>query len=281
MIWGAGITVDKITPPQKMIWVGQGKNPVALMRTSWTDRDAIYVGVKAGSPSVNHGHMDAGAFIMEANGERWAMDFGMQDYNSLETAGVDLWNMKQNSQRWEVYRYNNFVHNTLTINNHLQAVDGYSLISAFSDDPEMMYAKTDISTLYKDDLKKAERGIVIFDKKYVMIRDEIETPDKEAIVRWNLLTSANVAVIGKDIAEFTMNGKKLVLKVKSPSEAEIKTWTTIPPHNYDAPNPGSTLVGFEITVPANSKADLVVLMLPEGAEENVRVTAKTLAEWPK
>jgi hypothetical protein len=225
--------------------------------------------------------MDAGAFIMEANGERWAMDFGMQDYNSLETAGVDLWNMKQNSQRWEVYRYNNFVHNTLTINNHLQAVDGYSLISAFSDDPEMMYAKTDISTLYKDDLKKAERGIVIFDKKYVMIRDEIETPDKEAIVRWNLLTSANVAVIGKDIAEFTMNGKKLVLKVKSPSEAEIKTWTTIPPHNYDAPNPGSTLVGFEITVPANSKADLVVLMLPEGAEENVRVTAKTLAEWPK
>jgi hypothetical protein len=41
------------------------------------------------------------------------------------------------------------------------------------------------------------------------------------------------------------------------------------------------MVGFEITVPANSKADLVVLMLPEGAEENDRVTAKTLAEWPQ
>jgi hypothetical protein len=281
MIWGAGITMDKITTPLKTVWVGQGKNPVALMRTSWTDRNAIYVGLKAGSPSVNHGHMDAGSFIMEANGERWTMDFGMQDYNSLETAGVDLWNMKQNSQRWEVYRYNNFVHNTLTVNNKLQEVDGYSSIISWSDKPDMMNARTDITALYKNDLKRVERGIAIVDNKYVIIRDEVESSDKEAVVKWNLLTSANVTVIGKNSAEFTKNGKKLVLKVKSPASAEIKTWSTIPPHSYDAPNPGSTLVGFEITVPANSKADLVVLMLPEGAEENVRVTAKTLAEWPK
>lgn len=280
MIWGAGSTMDIITPPLKMLWVGQGKNPVALMRTSWTDKDAIFVGLKAGSPSVNHGHMDAGSFIIEANAVRWAMDFGMQDYNSLETAGVDLWNMKQNSQRWEVYRYNNFVHNTLTVNNHLQAVEGYSSITGYSDNPEMINAKTDISALYKDDLKKAERGISIVDKKYVMIRDEIETLNKEATVRWNLLTSANVTVIGKNSAEFTKNGKKLVLKVKSPAGAEIKTWNTNPPHSYDAPNPGTTLVGFEIAVPANSKAELVVLMLPEGVDENKDVTGLNLSSWP-
>lgn len=281
MIWGSGITMNKITPPEELIWVGQGKNPVALMRTSWTDKNAIHVGLKAGSPSVNHGHMDAGSFIMDAGGERWAMDFGMQDYNSLETAGVDLWNMKQNSQRWEVYRYNNFVHNTLTINNHLQVVDGYSKITTCSNNPEFMNAKTDISSLYKDALKKAERGIAIVGKKYVIVRDEIETLNKEAIVQWNLLTSANVAVIGNNSAEFTKNGKKLVMKVKSPAGAEIKTWNTDPPHSYDAPNPGTTLVGFEIILPANSKADLVVLMLPEGAVENIMITAKTLTEWPK
>jgi hypothetical protein len=225
--------------------------------------------------------MDAGSFIMEANGERWAMDFGMQDYNSLETAGVNLWGMAQNSQRWEVYRYNNFVHNTLTVNGKLQAVDGYCSIKSYSDKPDMISATTDITTLYKDDLKRAERGIAIADRKYVLIRDEIETSDKDAVVRWDLLTSANVAVIGKSIAEFTKNGKKLVLKVLSPVGAEIKTWSTVPPHSYDAPNPGSTLVGFEIKIPANSKTDLVVVMLPEGAEENVEVTVKTLKEWPK
>jgi hypothetical protein len=280
MIWGAGITMDKIKPPLKTIWVGQGKNPVALMRTSWTDRNAIYVGLKAGSPSVNHGHMDAGSFIVEANGERWAMDFGMQDYNSLETAGVNLWGMAQKSQRWEVYRYNNLVHNTLTVNGKLQAVDGYSSIKSYSDRSDMISATTDITTLYKDDLKRAERGIAIADGKYVLIRDEIETSDKDAVLRWNLLTSANVALIGKSTAEFTKNGKKLVLKVLSPVGAEIKTWSTVPPHSYDAPNPGSTLVGFEITVPANSKADLVVVMLPEGAEENKEVTSSKLSNWP-
>ena len=279
MIWGAGITMDKITPPLELMWVGQGKNPVALMRTSWTDKDALFVGLKAGSPSINHGHMDAGSFIMEADGERWAMDFGMQDYNSLETAGVDLWNMKQNSQRWQVYRYNNYVHNTLTINDSLQEVFGYSVISPYSDNPSLMNAITDLTFLYRDDLKRAKRGIAIVDKKYVMVRDEIETLNKEAKVRWNMLTSANVTIVGKDV-ELTKNGRKLDVKVISPSGAELKTTSTMPPNSYDAPNPGTTLIGFEIVVPANSKEELVVLLLPEGAVENEIITSIGLGSWP-
>ena len=272
--------MDKITPPQKLMWVGQGKNPVALMRTTWTDKDAIFVGLKAGSPSVNHGHMDAGSFIMEAYGERWGMDFGMQDYNSLETAGVDLWNMKQNSQRWEVYRYNNHVHNTLTVNDSLQKVNGYSVINPYSDNPAMMNAVTDLTFLYKDGLKKARRGVAIVDKKYVMVRDEVETSGKEARVRWNMLTSADVTISGTDIAELTINGRKMVVKIKSPSGAVMETKSTIPPHGYDAPNPGTTMIGFEVVVPANSKEDLVVLLLPEGAVENEIITGIGLTSWP-
>ena len=75
MIWSAGLKMDKITNPSKKIWIGGGKNPVALMRTSWTDPNAIYAGLKAGSPSVNHAHMDVGSFIMDADGVRWEMDF--------------------------------------------------------------------------------------------------------------------------------------------------------------------------------------------------------------
>ncbi len=279
MIWGAGSTMDKITPPLKTTWIGEGKNPVALMRTSWTDRDAIFAGFKCGSPSVNHGHMDAGSFVMEASGVRWAMDLGMQDYNSLETAGVDLWNMAQNSQRWEVYRYNNFVHNTLTVDGQLQKVNGYSSITGFSEKPEMMSAVADISSLYTENLKKAGRGIAIVDKKYVMVRDEIETLNKKASIRWNMLTSADVVIVGNDAAELTKNGKKLIVKIKSPAGAVLKTRSTIPPHSYDAPNPGTTLLGFEIIIPADTKADLVVLLLPEGAVENGGASVKKLTEW--
>jgi len=281
MIWSAGMTMDRIIAPSKRIWVGQGKNPVALMRTSWTDPNAIYLAMKGGSPSVNHGHMDVGSFIMEAKGERWAMDFGMQDYNSLETAGVSLWGMAQNSQRWEVFRYNNFVHNTLTVNNQLQVVGGYAAITSHSDMPSMMNAITDITSVYKRYLQKAIRGIAIVDNQYVTVRDEIETTGTETVIRWNLLTSAEVSITGNNTAVLTKNGKKLTIKVMEPAVITMKTWSTVPTHSYDAANPGTIMVGFEAKIPANSKAALTVLLLPDGATENVSVTGKKLDSWPK
>ena len=59
---------------------------------------------RGGTPSSNHAHMDIGSFVMEANDVRWAMDFGSSDYSTLETNGVDLWNMNQTSERWDVFR---------------------------------------------------------------------------------------------------------------------------------------------------------------------------------
>ena len=280
MIWSAGMKMDKIPAPSKKIWVGQGKNPVALMRTSWTDPEAIYVAMKGGSPSVNHGHMDVGSFIMEARGQRWAMDFGMQDYNSLETAGVKLWGMAQTSQRWEVFRYNNFVHNTLTVNNQLQIVGGYASITSWSDTPAMLNAVTDITAVYKSQLQKAIRGIAIIDNQYVTVRDEIETPATETVIRWNLLTSAEVSITGNNTAVLTKGGKKLTIKVLEPEVITMKTWSTVPTHSYDATNPGTIMVGFEAKIPANSKVALTVLLLPEGAVENVSVTGKKLDNWP-
>jgi hypothetical protein len=281
MIWSAGMSVNEITPPVKKLWVGLGRNPVALMRSSWTEKDAVYVAIKGGSPSVNHGHMDVGSFIMEALGERWAMDFGMQDYNSLETAGVDLWNMKQNSQRWEVFRYNNLAHNTLTVNNQLQVVGGYAKITSSSESAGMMNAVTDITSVYTGQLEKAIRGIAIIDNKYVTVRDEIETSDSETVIRWNMVTSATVNISDNNTAVLTKNGKKLELKVKAPSSVTMKTWSTVPSHSYDAANPGTTMVGFEVTLPANTKATLTVLLLPLGTVENSSVTNLKLENWPK
>lgn len=279
MIWGAGLTMDKITAPVKLIWTGQGKNPVALMRSSWNDRNAVYLALKAGSPSVNHGHMDAGSFVMEAEGVRWAMDFGMQDYNSLEQAGVNLWSMTQNSQRWEVFRYNNYVHNTLTVNNQLQLVKGYAGISEWSDKESFLNAKTDLTSLYEGSLKKANRGVAIVDGKYAEIRDEIESSSETAVVRWTMLTPADASLSGGNTAILTKNGKKLTLVVKEPSTATLKTWSTEPSNSWDAKNPGTIRIGFEVSVPANTKAALTVLLLPEGAAENSSISSKSLAEW--
>ena len=50
MIFGRGIDLGKSLPPGAMTWTGNGKNPVAMMRTSWTDSAAIFVGVKGEAP---------------------------------------------------------------------------------------------------------------------------------------------------------------------------------------------------------------------------------------
>jgi hypothetical protein len=53
---------------------------VTSMRSSWTDPDAIALGIQAGG-NLNlgqHRHLDQGSFILEALGERWAIDSGTE-----------------------------------------------------------------------------------------------------------------------------------------------------------------------------------------------------------
>lgn len=281
MLWSAGTSMDQITAPSSGMWVGKGKNPVALMRTSWTDPNAIFVGMKGGSVSVNHAHMDIGSFVMEAEGVRWAMDFGMQDYESLESKGIKLFGRTQDAQRWTVFRLTNLVHNTLTVNNQHQRVEGYAPITASSASPSFIHAITDISAVYKGALAKANRGIAIINKSYVVVQDEVETLNEETTIRWTLLTPATVTITGNNQATLTKDGKQLVLEVTAPGKVTMKTWSTDPPNSYDAPNPGTTLTGFEVTLPANTKATLIVALKPGKAANKAIDKPAPLTNWKK
>lgn len=279
MIWSAGIAVDKIAPPASTMWVAKGKVPVALMRTSWTDPNAIYVGFKAGSVSVNHAHMDIGSFVMEADGVRWAMDFGMQEYESLESKGIQLFGRTQNAQRWTVFRLTNLVHNTLTVNGQHQRVTGSASFTGSSTTPDFMNAVTDMSEIYNGALSKVSRGVAIVNKQYVVVRDEIEARDTITTIRWTMLTPAGVKIMGNNKAELMKDGKKLYLQVESPVKVTMKTWSTDPPNSYDAPNPGTILTGFEVTVPAKTKLALTVSLIPEKAMNSKKKKITALREW--
>ena len=278
MIWGKGIQFDQITEPKTKAWKGQGDNPVSLMRTSWTDPNAIFLGFKAGSPSVNHGHMDIGSFIIEADGIRWASDFGMQEYESLESKGINLWSMNQNAQRWTIFRLNNKAHNTLTINDQLQQVKGYARIDKFSDKPELMYAISDLTTVYEGQLTSAKRGVAIVDQKYVAIRDEMQADSQPATVRWQMMTTATPE-LGKNSITLTKDGKKLVLQVKTSAELVMKTWSTQPTNGYDAPNPGTILVGFELSLKPNQKQAIQVNLIPSEVSRESINFEKDLENW--
>ncbi len=279
MLWSGGMGIDKITPPDSTVWLGKGKVPVAMMRTSWTDSNAVYVGFKGGSVSVNHAHMDIGSFIMEADGQRWAMDFGMQDYESLESKGIALFGRTQNAQRWTVFRLTNLVHNTLTVDKQHQLVTGSAPITSWGDSRGFKNAVTDMTEVYKGQVAKAVRGIAIVDEGYVLVRDEIEALGKETTIRWTMLTPANVKITGSDKAELTKNGKTLTLQVKGPGNIKMQSWSTDPPNSYDAPNPGTTMVGFTVTLPANSKNAFDVTLVPGSHGKKKVKKSAALDSW--
>lgn len=249
------------------------------MRTSWKKNDGIYIGFKGGSPSVSHGHMDAGSFVMDAGATRWSADLGMQQYNSLESAGLSIWDMNQASQRWDVFRYSNYAHSTLTVNNHRQLVKGNALLVSFSDDSLSMRAVLDLSSLYKQDLATARRGIAIINNQYVTIRDELQTGDSSCVIRWAMLTPATVTAIDGNQAQLTSKGQKLFIHVAGIPGVQLQTWRTDPPHSYDALNTGTTLIGFEIHVPAHTKADYNVILVPGEGTAIQRSDLKGLDQW--
>lgn len=278
MIWGRNIPLDKITEPKEKFWFGQGTNPVAMMRTSWTDPNAIYLGFKAGSPSVNHGHMDVGSFVMEANGVRWASDPGMQNYESLESKGMNIFGRTQDAQRWTIYRMNNHSHNVITINDQHQQVKGYGKIDAYSDAEAFSYVVSDISSVYDGQMKQVVRGVAIKDGKYVVTRDEVETLGKETKLKWAMFTFADVE-LGDNSAVLTQDNKKLYIRVNGSENIVMKTWSTTPENDYDATNPGTVMVGFECMLPADTQASFEVLLIPEESRNSATCTHKNLKDW--
>ncbi len=278
MIWGKEMPLAKVTEPKSLVYKGQGANPVCMMRTSWSDKNAIFLGFKAGSASVNHGHMDIGSFVMESDGTRWATDFGMQDYESLESKGIALFGRTQDAQRWTVFRLNNRAHNTLTVDDQLQLVKGYAKIDKYSDQQDFMFAQSDLSTVYEKQLASVKRGAAIVDKKYVVVRDEVVATDKPTTVRWTMLTSATVVLKGNRIL-LSKEGNTLTLQVSSPSSIKMKTWSTTPTTTYDAPNVGKTLVGFEINLKPKQKQTIQVLLVPGSCKDQKVKFEKGLDQW--
>ncbi len=279
MIWSGAVNLDQVPVPKLNVWEGRGKTPVLLMRSSWTDPKSIFVGMKGGFPGINHGHMDVGSFVMDADGERWAMDFGMENYTTLEAQGIDLWNMTQNSQRWKVFRYMNTSHNTLTINGALQQAKSFAPMVSHSANVAFKNGIVNLKETYPA-LNNIIRGIAIVNDSYVEVRDEIETRETEVTIRWSMLTATQVKITQKGEVELSKNGKKLTLKLQQPLGVDFKTWSTDSPAAYDSRNPGTTLVGFEIKVPANTKMDIVVALLPDRHNTSL-VKTKKLSSWPK
>ncbi|MFL5811972.1 MAG: heparinase II/III family protein [Bdellovibrionia bacterium] len=257
-IWAPSLT-HATKPRMPLNWKGDGPQPLAVFRSSWTNPNALYLAVKGGSASLSHAHMDAGSFVLDRDGVRWAIDLGMQNYFSLESKNVDLWSRKQDSQRWDVFRIGPFSHNTLTIGGQLHQVQGSGQITEFTGKGLSPGVTLDLSSVFAGQATKVTRQFSIVNQRSVRILDTVAGISKGKVIHWNFATRAQVKIHGR-IATLTQSGKTLRLKLIEPKDG---TWNLKaadpPPHVYDEKNPGVSLLSTDAV--ASGKADTIIKVM--------------------
>jgi len=280
LLWASPEYMKNPQPPTQRLYVGQGTTPVALLRNHWEGKDEIFVGLKGGTCSTNHAHMDVGSFVMYRGANQWAKDAGIQEYYSLEKFGIAMGDRSQNSSRWNAFRLSNKIHNLIIFNNAPQWVTAKAKIDNYGDNNDFLFASSNLTSINKGQVNSYNRGVAIVENRYVVVRDEITNINKTTPIRWAMLTPATPKIINKNTAELTLNGEKMIVKVIG-KEVNLRTWSTNPPHVFDAPNPGTVLFGYTCQLKPSENANITVYFIPEEENKNINYQTPALAEWGK
>jgi len=187
-----------------------GSVALYFSRSSWTDANALWFGLKAGYNKVNHAHLDLGNFELDALGVRWARDLGSDDYNLPDYFG---------KLRYTYYRLQSISHNVPLLNGQNQREDATSKFIKHAEGIAEPFAVLDFTEAYKDFASLAQRGMKVVDnRKSILIQDEF-TLAKPAEVAWGMTTDASIQIINPKQAELTLNGQKMTAKILSPASA--------------------------------------------------------------
>jgi len=211
-------------------WYGKGKNPIAIFRSPKEDAAQFYLGMKGGMAYLSHGNMDAGSFVFELNGVRWAIDQGRQEYKVLNKIGFDLANSKQNSERWTLITTSNKGHSTLTVNDAPFKVDGLAPIIHF-DIGTKPTATIDMTEVYDGRIASLLRRFTKESNQSFLVEDFYETNEATKNITWTFMTTAEV-MPEKNGATLTQEGKKLKLSILSPEDLQVSIISLDPPPFY-------------------------------------------------
>jgi len=232
---------------------------VVTMRTAWNDRNALFVGFKAGDNKFNHSHLDIGTFVLDAMGHRWALDLGADNYNLPGFFGA---------QRWTYYRLRAEGHNTLVINPSQepdQDPRAEAKIVRFVSQPDRAFAIADLTNAYaKHGAEKVMRGILLDrQRREVIVQDEV-TLKQAGDVWWFMHTPAQVQLSedGKT-ATLTQGTATLQAVLLSPKNARFAVMDAKPLPTSPNPlgqNPNNGIRKLAVHLSQTASMQLIVLL---------------------
>jgi hypothetical protein len=249
------------------------KTGLAVFRSDWRDPDAVYVGLKAGGNAVNHSHLDLGSFVLDALGERWAIDFGHEDYNLPGYFG---------KARWTYYRLRAEGHNTLLLNPGFgpdQAPRAEARIVRFESRAERAFAIADLTPAYAPHAANVRRGIALLDRKEVLVQDEIQAATA-ADIWWFMHTTAELRGEGR-VAVLKIGDKQLTARILAPDNASFAIMKAEP--LASSPNPANQtsndkFLKLAVHLPAVKDLRLAILFTPGPVAESAR-SVEPLEKW--
>lgn len=238
-----------------------GPAQIATFRSAWQDDRALWAGFKAGSNDVNHAHLDLGSFVLEADGQRWAIDLGRDNYDL-----PGYWERDSvTSPRWQYYRLNNLGHNTLTPGARLQEPKANAPIIAYASTPERAFAIADLTAAYPGAGRSLRRGLAMLDRARVLVQDDLAGIAAGTSLTWRMHTTARASPHGERELRLRLNGRELRAEILAPADARFTTHATETKTSGDAANPDVTVI--DVAVPAaRATGDLrvAVLLTPVG-----------------
>lgn len=204
---------------------------IISMRDSFLDGQT-FVGIKAGKTVYAHSHLDAGSFILDSQGKRWAYDFGQDNYN-----------LYYKYDHWDVFRLRAESHNTLVINP--DRTPGYVLgseapVTEFKVDGELVKTVIEKTALYGKErgVDRARRGYLFTDsRRSLVIRDEV-TLSRESDMIWLMYTDAEIEIDGNvaTLRDKKDREKHITVEFKVNRDFEIGVEDARPlPTSYDIP----------------------------------------------
>ena len=194
----------------------RGPVEAAVFRSAWDNPEALWASIKAGYNQVNHGHLDLGNFELDALGVRWVRDLGSDNYNL-----PGYWDKKRGGRRWSYYRLNSKSHSVPLLGGENQDPMAKSKFIKFESKKTSAFALIDLTSAYEKYASKVTRGLAMPDgRKAVLVQDEFEI-EKPCELVWAMTTDAEINTKKSGTAVLTIDGKKLLARVLSPSDAEF------------------------------------------------------------
>lgn len=232
---------------------------VVCMRSAWHDPGAVFCAAKGGDNGARHAHLDLGSFVIDALGQRWAVDLGPDDYTLPEYFG---------RKRFTYYRTRTEGHNTLVIDGQNQDPAGRAPVVAFTAASGEARAVIDLGAAYTGTgASRVVRGIGLIDgRRRVIVQDELALRPGSDIA-WAMHTQADVQVdlaTGGRVANLTRGNARLEARILDPATA----WFAV--EVVAAPAPQRRIEGVrKLTIqmpPIQGDIRITVVFTPEVTE---------------